>query len=56
MNSWNFEISKVLQVLCVCVAFPTVFEKFLEASGDKRMNASDRSLRNSMLLLTDRVP
>ena len=53
MNSWNFEISKVLQVLCVCVAFPTVFEKFLEASGDKRMNASDRSLCNSMLLMTD---
>ena len=39
-------------MLCVRVAFPPVFENFLKASGDKRMKASDRSLCNSILILS----
>ena len=52
---WMFGICKVWQVLCVRVAFPPVFNNFLEAVGDKLMNTSARILRNSMLLLTDQA-
>ena len=36
-------------MLCIHVAFPPVFENFLEASGDKRINFSDRSLRKHLM-------
>ena len=35
MKLWNFRIYKVLNVLCVRVAFHPVFENFLEAIGEK---------------------